>query len=481
MRVLVVMLLMTCLGHAPVHGATRNVPDEYATIQAAVDASVGGDRILVDGGEYDEDVLVLAKSVDIVSQHGAAETTVSSVSFTAGQWEACEGSVKGFKITGSLSAGSVDQFVLRDCEVLGPVNIWSTEPVWADVDVDFCTLRSGLGIDNGGDTDVSDCEATHIGVGWGHYVSVARCDVKGGGICLYGFVCWLYDCVLENGSSLVSADCEGHVGNSIATSGNLEVYGRFGDDYGMIEVWGNTIADGGIAVHADPGVDVYVEGNTVYGCGTDGMGIDVQSAGIIDVSKNIVASCNRGIVWASPPDSADLLCNDVWQNPGGDWIGIPNPTGSGGNMCLDPMFCDPPAGDLTLASDSPCLSGNPGNGDCGQIGALGLGCEYPSVVPESAGPTMLFLARPAPNPFSGETVLSYGIPAANPLTRVRLDIVDPSGRVVRGLVDGVAGPGTYRVRWNGSDDRGAALPSGIYWSRLRVGDREMSERIVRVR
>jgi len=79
--------------------------------------------------------------------------------------------------------------------------------------------------------------------------------------------------------------------------------------------------------------------------------------------------------------SAEVECNDCWDNTGADYsIGLdPAPS----NFSADPLFCDREAGDFTLNSCSPCLPGNhPLGYDCGLIGALGQGCDYPSRVEE---------------------------------------------------------------------------------------------------
>jgi hypothetical protein len=82
--------------------------------------------------------------------------------------------------------------------------------------------------------------------------------------------------------------------------------------------------------------------------------------------------------------AATLACSDVYGNAGGDWIGcIADQAMNAGNFSADPVSCDPQAGDLSLADNSPCLPGNHPNGaDCGLIGALGEGCFPP--VPTAA-------------------------------------------------------------------------------------------------
>jgi hypothetical protein len=218
------------------------------------------------------------------------------------------------------------------------------------------------------------------------------------------------------------------------------------------------------------------------GASEGGGGIECYDSSAPQIVNTIIAfSDAQEAVHCAAVSSPTLSCCDLYGNAGGDWVGqIAGQVGTNGNIGLDPWFCDLAAGDVMLATGSNCAPEQAPPG-CGLIGALGVGCEYPSGTPEPPVPSMLFLARPAPNPFSGETVLSYGIPAGNASARVSLEVVDPNGRVVRGLVNAVAGPGAYRVRWNGTDDRGGELPSGIYWLRMRVGNREMNERIVRIR
>ena len=81
--------------------------------------------------------------------------------------------------------------------------------------------------------------------------------------------------------------------------------------------------------------------------------------------------------------ATSLQCNDSWGNPGGNWVGMPDPTGVDGNISADPLFCDAGDGDLGLAADSPCLPGHhPYGYDCGVIGAYGQECGTSTGVAE---------------------------------------------------------------------------------------------------
>jgi len=72
-----------------------------------------------------------------------------------------------------------------------------------------------------------------------------------------------------------------------------------------------------------------------------------------------------------------------------------------------------------------------------------------------------------PNPFNPSTTISYSLTRSE---RVRLEIFDVSGRLVRELVGGVPRPaGRQEVVWRGVDDGGRAVASGTYFYRLDAG------------
>ena len=64
-----------------------------------------------------------------------------------------------------------------------------------------------------------------------------------------------------------------------------------------------------------------------------------------------------------------------------------------------------------------------------------------------------------PNPFNPSSTIRYDLPEA---TRVTLAIYDVMGREVARLVDGSMEPGAHSVEWNGQDQAGRGLPSGVY-------------------
>jgi len=96
-------------------------------------------------------------------------------------------------------------------------------------------------------------------------------------------------------------------------------------------------------------------------------------AGPNTVIENCLIAYNKGQAVAGTPQA--ITCSNFFANQNGDWIhALGEFAGTDGNLSQEPRFCDPVAGDLALAADSPCLGGA-----CGLIGALGQGCS--SAVP----------------------------------------------------------------------------------------------------
>ena len=71
----------------------------------------------------------------------------------------------------------------------------------------------------------------------------------------------------------------------------------------------------------------------------------------------------------------------------------------------------------------------------------------------------------APNPFNPMTLISFIMPPEG--GTVRLEVYDLQGKRVKLLVDGFVAGGEQTVPWDGRDDEGAIMPSGVYLYRLR--------------
>ena len=108
----------------------------------------------------------------------------------------------------------------------------------------------------------------------------------------------------------------------------------------------------------------------------------------------------------------------------------------------------------------------------------------PSTVVSSEGtgrpalPAKLTLRPAYPNPFNSTVTIPYGIAAAS---HVRLTVYNLAGQSVRSLVDREMTAGQYALRWDGRDDRGRTLASGVYALRLRDGRDVVTRKVLLVK
>jgi hypothetical protein len=70
----------------------------------------------------------------------------------------------------------------------------------------------------------------------------------------------------------------------------------------------------------------------------------------------------------------------------------------------------------------------------------------------------------APNPFNPRTTLRFTLDHADV---VRLDVFDAAGHRVRTVVDGAFAAGAHEAEWDGRDDAGRSVASGVYLMQLR--------------
>ncbi|MCH7761492.1 T9SS type A sorting domain-containing protein [candidate division TA06 bacterium] len=76
------------------------------------------------------------------------------------------------------------------------------------------------------------------------------------------------------------------------------------------------------------------------------------------------------------------------------------------------------------------------------------------------------LQKNYPNPFTLKTTIQYGLSEPD---FVRLTIYDITGRPLRVLVDKRQEPGQYEIFWDGRNDEGSRIGSGVYFTRLTLG------------
>ena len=240
-----------------------------------------------------------------------------------------------------------------------------------------------------------------------------------------------------------------------------------------------------------------ISNNVIYG--NDGIAVDgvdiFDGASPVIVNNVIVDNGDLGLYW---DESDPVITNTiVWGNLmigeaaasvtycdiQGGYEGI-------GNIDQDPLFRDPSAGDFHLTAtacgdlyDSPGIdAGHPDYSDrtlsCqwghgairADLGAFGGNAGPVTAVDnqQSIVPIAFALMPNYPNPFNPSTTIEYRLPARTP---VEIDIFNALGQKVRTLVDKSQPAGRHTVVWEGRDAGGDVVSTGIYFYRLRAGDR----------
>lgn len=106
---------------------------------------------------------------------------------------------------------------------------------------------------------------------------------------------------------------------------------------------------------------------------------------------------------------------------------------------------------------------------------------FPTAVeanPGSEVPSKFVLHQNYPNPFNPSTTIIYDLPAQGD---VRLEVFNLIGQKVRTLVHASQTPGTYRVEWDGRDDAGNTVGTGVYFYKLVRGEQVETRKMVFVR
>ncbi len=111
-----------------------------------------------------------------------------------------------------------------------------------------------------------------------------------------------------------------------------------------------------------------------------------------------------------------------------------------------------------------------------QIGVVdGDGEVFSPVAKVSLADVSVTLGQNSPNPFNPSTTISFTLPAREQVT---VSIYDANGRLVRTLLDESRDYGTHSVTWDGRDDAGSTVGSGVYFYRLSAGKYSESKKMV---
>lgn len=117
----------------------------------------------------------------------------------------------------------------------------------------------------------------------------------------------------------------------------------------------------------------------------------------------------------------------------------------------------------TIGQFDPGLSSG---GDFELKGGFWAGGDASTATPDQETPRFTRLFDPVPNPFNPKATLAFEL--AEP-GKVTVRVFDVTGRRLRALADEAMPAGRYDLTWDGRDDAGAELASGVYFIQMRAG------------
>lgn len=401
---LLLLLVAVCIS-SPAQ-STIHVPADQPTIQAGINAAQNGDTVLVAPGTYNENIDFLGKAITVTSSGGAATTVLRSaiyaptVLFTHGETRASI--LSGLTISGGgvnpvlytagaiyldYAAATIQDNIITDTQCAG-VNSFFSSPLIrrnrisnTHVPPGHCDTRTvgeGVGIsiyrslagiaplvvsnviENNGEGNGAlqggggiDIDYTR---GWDSAdtpapiiaSNIIRFNTPGAGVpsSTYGGGVALFDA----GGTLVNNLIYGNA--ATGSGGGVSLVGSSGSTPALLI--NNTISDNAVNVNLPSWAFTPVGGSQVFSSG--GQALTLINNIITGTSGMSLITCNA----ANSSNPLTFTNNDLW-NKAGPLVSDPGygscsePTGSGGNISVDPLFLSSANGDYHPATNSPAV------------------------------------------------------------------------------------------------------------------------------
>jgi hypothetical protein len=236
------------------------------------------------------------------------------------------------------------------------------------------------------------------------------------------------------------------------------------------------------------------------------LSVDFASLGVATDGITLVCAYTAFDPADADPTSipADYAFGDIWvassSNNGATWsepINVTNPDGS--ILGWDDLYpslartnidnAADPGKDVYMIYQSDDLAGTFVQGTEGSLNMdyiKFVGIDLAAVGIGDGGdqgygtnmPKVSALSQNYPNPFNPSTTISFDIPGtAGNKQSVSLTVYDIRGRRVKMLIDSELDPGSYKIHWDGRNDRGVTVSSGIYLYTLKAGDETFTRKM----
>jgi hypothetical protein len=437
-------------------GQTLRVPQDYSTIQGAINAAQNSDTVLVSEGTYFENIKYNGKGIVVTSNY-----------YKTKNWQTVFNTIIDGSTSLNKDTASTVQFLWREDSTAV---------------LDGFTIRGGTGT------------KYMFPYGTGTYAYQ-----EGAGIILhYSSAVIRNNFITNNVMTPIGSTANGGGGGIASMYGNPNIYNNIivnntsGYAGGIVLNWSggriknnilyhNTatgpFGGGGLMVWKVSANTAYVENNTIVNNNSSaanggGVILNLLDSSSIPVIKNNIVWNNTQASGAQFTLAQYGTYNDVQDYSGGTNISIDPQFLSGNNFVLSSSSPCIDAGDTSLVCNDMEDPGNLGHAltpsqgilrnDIGSYGgpAAIMLPEFSTVdVRDHKSLNYNFkLLQNYPNPFNPSTTIHFQMPISG---HVNLQVFDVLGRELVTLVNEHKNTGSYYVQWNASD-----MPSGVYFYRL---------------
>jgi parallel beta-helix repeat protein len=324
-----------------------NVPEDYPTIQEAINAAVDGDTVLVDNGTYTENINFLGKAITVISVNGPESTVIDGnasgrvVTFNSG--EGTSSVLSGFTITNGLA------------DFGGGIYCYYSSPT-----ITNCTISGNSADGYGGGIY---CRGNSSPTITNCTISGNSAEEMGGGIYCDESSPVITNCIISGNSATWGGGiCCDHNSSPIITNCTINDNSAKEGEGGGISCWDssptitNCTINGNSAGYDGGGICcAFNSSPTITNCTISGNLADWNGGGI-SCEGNSSPSVVNSILWGDSPDEISVLSSSsidiTYSDIEGGWAGV-------GNINADPLFVGD--GDYHLTADSPCIDAGTNN------------------------------------------------------------------------------------------------------------------------